>query len=580
MEKTNLPDLLTQNEREQIQLASHAALARREFLAYATFIDPAYQVSQHIRLLGGYLDAVLRGDIRRLAITAPPRHSKSESTTGKLPALAIGQDITRTVMIVCHGADLAETFSIQNRETVAKNPRWPMVFPDVTINPARRSADIWAVNDRRESVIARGVMGGQTGYGAWLFIYDDPIKTYQQASSQAYRDSVYKEYQTSACTRLAPDGRIIVIMTRWHEDDLIARITLSEEGPDWVFLHLPALSYGTEADYRYKGQTELEYTHTVEHLPKTAYPDPLGRPKDTPLWPERFSKKFLVGQRVAMGHEFEALYQGNPSAPEGAKFKREWFRPITAAILDHLKPKVQARLRSYDLAWSESQRADYTAGLRAILYTTDPPPVEEIEDPLVVAYLKRTKLPPVILVLEVMDRWKKEWDETSEDIIELAQADTDKYHLLIEAVAAQNIGWKSVKRDARMWKHTVHPYHTTTGNKRARANYALRLGSRGMIFILYPQTTQPPAWERDFIDELGAFPYGTNDDQVDTLTQLANYWQSKIDNLLSKTKAGVWNMPFGSKAMEQQKATIHLPAPFQPAVHGSGHPFAKMGWSR
>jgi predicted phage terminase large subunit-like protein len=551
-------------------------LARSEFLAYATFIDPAYQVSPHIRLLGGYLDAVLRGDIRRLAITAPPRHSKSESTTGKLPALAIGQDTTRTVMIGCHSADLAETFSIQNRETVARNPRWPMVFPDVTINPARRSADIWAVNDRRESVIARGILGGQTGYGAWLFIYDDPIKTYEQASSPTHRDKVYQEYKTSSRTRLTPDGRIVVIMTRWNEDDLIGRITRSEEGPDWVFLHLPALSYGTEADYRFAGQTELEFTKATEKLPKTAFPDPLGRPKGDPLWPERFSKSFLLGQKVAMQHEFEALYQGNPSAPEGAKFKREWFRPITAEILDHLKPKVQARMRSYDLAWSAKQRADYTVGLRSTLYTIEPPDPEDVEDTVVAAYLKRTLLPPVILVLEVLDRWKKEWDESSEDIIKLAQSDTDKYKLLIEAVAAQNVGWKTVKKDLRMWKHKVLPF-TTDKDKEARAKYALRLASRGVVLILYPQTTVPPAWERDFLNELGQFPYGANDDQVDAFTQTVNHWQPKIDQLLTKVPVGVWKLPFAAKAQAAQQAVKHLPPPFQPVPVG-GSPFPKMGW--
>jgi phage terminase large subunit-like protein len=554
-------------EQEELKLAAHVALARKEFVPFATLINKAYLTPHHVRVLGGYLDAVERGDITRLIITMPPRHSKSESVTGTFVSQYIGKDPTRCVMIVCHSADLAETFSIQNRQIIAQNPMWPLVFPDIHLSKNRKRADIWAVNHYRENVIANGIMGGLTGYGANLIIFDDPVKTYEQANSPTYREKVFNEYKTAARTRLTPDGAIIIIMTRWHEDDLAGRILASEEGPAWTVLHFPALSYGVPEDYAY--MNEAEYTRYTERLPRTAYPDPLGRHRNEPLWPSRWPYEFLIDQRLALGHEFEALYQGHPSAPEGNKFKNENFRSITPATLAALNPRPEAQYRSWDLAWSGDARADYTAGVRATLYVANKDSAEALE------LHRKLNIPQVFLVLEDCQWWQKEWDDNEPAIIDIAEADGDKYYLLVEAIASQNIGWKSLKKNNRMWKHTIVPIQTKK-DKEACANYPLKLTSSGMVFILQENPAAYPRWATELLKELGAFPNAKNDDKSDAFFQIVNHLQPRIDTLLAKYSLRQWNSGFNAK-QTPTGFMKDLPPEFQQNPRG-GWVRKKLGW--
>jgi predicted phage terminase large subunit-like protein len=533
---------LTTSEKEQLKLAAHAALAREDYLAYATIIDQSYEIAPHIRLLGGYLNAVEKGDIRKLAVIMPPRHGKSEATSGKFPGWCLGKDQDRCVMVTSYAASLAETFSIQNRDTVATNPRWRMVFPDVVLNPNVRGREKWALAGQRESVIAAGVGGSITGLGAWLLLIDDPVKNYEEAVSQARQEAIWNWYNTTARTRLTPDGRTIIIMTRWAEGDLLGRVLEADD--EFVVVHLPATSYGTAQEFVTLYPDAADRAKQIEKLPQAAFPDPLGRARSAPLWPERFDETFLNEQAVQLGHDFESLYQGNPSAPEGTKFQRNWFRSITPDILAHLKLTPLVRARSYDLAWSEKEKADYTAGLRATLYRVRLPDPEEDEIPEFVRnYLKIVQLPPVMLVLEDLQRWKKEWPESSEKIIEIATADTEKYKLLLEAMAAQNVSIRSLKKDTRLWKHTIKGL-PAKGDKEVRAKYGLALAEKGLVFVLYPTATAPPLWEKDFLSEHAAFPSGKNDDQVDAYTQLVNYLQPTIDRVLNKIPRGVWTTPF------------------------------------
>jgi predicted phage terminase large subunit-like protein len=422
-----------------------------------------------------------------------------------------------------------------------------MVFPDAVLNPNVRGRDRWALAGQRESVIAAGVGGSITGLGAWLLLIDDPVKNYEEAISQARQEAVWKWYNTTARTRLTPDGRTIIIMTRWAEGDLLGHVLEADD--DFVVVHLPATSYGTVQDLVRLYPDPSKRAREIEKLPKAAYPDLMERPQGEPLWPARFGQKFLREQAVQLGHDYESLYQGNPSAPEGKKFKRSWFKSITSDVMMHLKLKPIARIRSYDLAWSAKERADYTAGLRATLYKVGLPNLdtlaktdEELPE-FVRNYLSMVKVPPVILVLEDAQRWKKEWPDTSETIIQIAADDTATYKILLEANAAQNVSIRSLKKDPRLWKHSVRGV-PVKGDKEERAKYGLALAKKGLVFVLYPSPALPPSWEKELLAELAAFPSGINDDQVDMYTQLVNYLQPKIDAVLVKVPRGVWTTPF------------------------------------
>ena len=532
---------LTTNQTETLKRAAHAALAREHFLPYCTYIDHSYLTPTHIQTMCAYLEALERGEITRLIITMPPRHGKSETASGKFPGWCIGRDPDRTVIMTSYAADLAEKFSEQNRDTILYNERWADVFPNVTVNPNKKRRDNWCLLGKTETCKAAGIGGGIAGFGAWLLLIDDPIKDAEQASSEAVKKKIWEWYKTTSRTRLAPGGRIVIIMTRWAEDDLVDMILKSEEASEWVVLHLPALSYGAEEDYREEGQSEEEYQMLIEGLPKTAFPDPLGRPLDSALWPERYSKEFLLTTKMVMGHSFTALYQGHPTEPEGNEFKRDWFLPITQETLNRLKVNVLHRARSYDIAWSASGSADYTVGLKATLYLVPKklraqlaanPDLQEF------GALINLKLPPIMLVIEDIQRWRTEWDETSARIIKIArEEDTNSYKMLIEAVASQNSACKSLKKELSLWKHTIIPV-VPEKDKKTRAKLALKLASLGCVFLLCPTATSYPAWARPFLNELGAFTSGGGgkDDQVDAFTQVVNKWASVIDNHLAEVR--------------------------------------------
>jgi predicted phage terminase large subunit-like protein len=192
-------------------------------------------------------------------------------------------------------------------------------------------------------VRAAGVGAGITGFGGDLIIIDDPVKSREEAESLAYRDRVWDWYTDDLYTRLEPDGAIILIMTRWHEDDLAGRILASEDGPNWTVACLPA-------------EAEVD--------------DPLGREIGEPLCPARYDTPALEDRKRVLGvYGYSALFQQRPAPRSGGMFKREWFE-IVAAL-----PAGLRRVRYWDMA--ASAEGDWTAG---VLMSMDPAGSIYIED--------------------------------------------------------------------------------------------------------------------------------------------------------------------------------------------------------
>jgi len=480
---------------QAVQLAARAALARRSLLDYCCLINPKYKTPPHIRMAAEHFEAVERGEILRLMVFMPPRHGKSELYSGMAPSWFIGRDPDRKVILTSYAATLAETFSIQNRDTIQYNPMWPVIFPTVTISPTVRAVDKWAVTGQRESLLAAGVGGPVTGFGAHLLIIDDPVKNYEEACSKANQEKQFNWYKTTARTRLQPGAAIIIIMTRWVEDDLAGRILDSEEGSDFTILHLPARSLGVESDYPTGVPSEIAES--------TAFPDALGRRKDEPLWKEMgFDTAFLDSAQRSMLHDFHGLYQGMPSTPAGEKFRRTDFQVAPAPA----EWELLRRARSWDLAWTESTEADWTVGLLASLWVHDEDWLVHIDD----IVRARTEDPAGL-------------------ILETAGADGSEVEVVMETVALQSKAFRSVRRDERMWKHRMTGVRPHV-DKLIRAQPAMRLSRGGRVYV------EQAGWTKDFLDELGVFPNGRYDDQVDGYTQLINHWQTVLDALLWKKK--------------------------------------------
>ena len=277
--------------------------------------DWAYQ--QHIQ---GQLQRVTSGEIDRLMLFVPPRHGKSEMTTVRYSMWRLEREPTLRIILGAYNQTLSEKFSRKCRRIARER---------MVLSTERNAAEDWETV-QGGGVRAVGVGGGITGQGGDLIVIDDPVKNREEAESLTYREKVWDWYTDDLYTRLEPGGQMILIMTRWHEDDLAGRILASEDAPNWVVVSLPA-----EAE---EG-------------------DPIGREIGAPLCPARYDKEALADRRRVLGpYGYGSLFQQQPRPREGGYFRAEWFEIVDAA------PAVAQKVRWWDMAASQGE-GDYTVGL-------------------------------------------------------------------------------------------------------------------------------------------------------------------------------------------------------------------------
>lgn len=244
--------------------------------------------AQHHAQIAAALEEVERGDNDRLMIFMPPRHGKSELASKRFPAWCLGRNPRRQIIAASYNSDLADDFGRNVRNIVAE-AEFSQVFPKVTLAPDSKAAGRMNTN-YGGAYVAAGVGTAVTGRGADIALIDDPFKDRQEADSERRRELVWDWYRSTLYTRLMPGGSIVLIQTRWHEDDLAGRI-LEQEGEQWKVLELPAINTDGEA-----------------------------------LWPEWYDVEALNRIKNTIGpREWSALYQQKPQPDEGTFFKREWF---------------------------------------------------------------------------------------------------------------------------------------------------------------------------------------------------------------------------------------------------------------
>ena len=271
----------------------------------------------------------------------PPRHGKSEFASKYFPAWYLGRNPDKRVILAGYGAQFASEWGRKVRGLIEEHGER---FFGITIRSDSRAVDQWLIADHDGSMHTCGIGGPLPGRGADLVIIDDPIKNAKEANSETYRNSTWEWYTSTAYTRLEPGGAVILIMTRWHEDDLAGRILeqAKTSREPWVTLNLPAIA----------GEG-----------------DQLGRPPGEPLWKERYDLAALEASRKTLGsYQFTALYGGSPVAPAGNVFKRSWFQYWTGEPgYYRLGPERRSvrvdrcrRFGTVDLAFSLKKEADYT----------------------------------------------------------------------------------------------------------------------------------------------------------------------------------------------------------------------------
>lgn len=287
---------------------------------------------------------VYKGNTTRLIVTVPPRHGKSTLISHAFPAWWLGNRPDDRVILCSYAAEFAASWGEKAKNVLLE---WGHLF-NVEVSDVRAARDDWLIKGHDGGMTTAGVGGPITGKGADLFIIDDPVKNAEEAHSDVYREKTWEWFLSTAYTRLEPNGRLIVIMTRWNEDDLAGRLLADEEDQDeeWRVINFPALA---EED------------------------DPLDRPVGDALFPQRFPRERLdlIQQRLGE-YWFAALYQQRPAPLAGGMFKREWFRYFEEDPYGKTwvlrKPEGQKAvpksscwyLTTVDPAWTEKTTADYT----------------------------------------------------------------------------------------------------------------------------------------------------------------------------------------------------------------------------
>lgn len=275
--------------------------ARNNFRAFCCLTQKNYKFNWHHRIIANKLEAVERGEIKRLMVFMPPRNGKSELTTIKFPTWYLGKNPEHPIITVSYSGDLASTFGSKSRDII-QSEAYQSIF-NTNLKKDSQSKVFWEVK-QGGSYTATGLGGAITGKGAKLLIIDDPIKNKEEADSVTYREKTWDYYTSTLYTRLEKDAAIILILTRWHYDDLAGRLLEAQKdggefAEQWEIIDFPAIAIQDEK-FRKQGEPLWEDKYNLEALNKI---------------------KNTVGLMV-----WSSLYQQQPLVSELQEFKEEYFR--------------------------------------------------------------------------------------------------------------------------------------------------------------------------------------------------------------------------------------------------------------
>lgn len=259
----------------------------------------------------------------------PPRHGKSELATINFPAWYLGNFPSKEIITVSYSEDLAVIFGGKTRNLV-QSPAYNSIFPDVRLLKDERSKARWTTGFKG-SYTSVGVGGSLTGRGADFLIIDDPLKNRKDADSELMRQNQWEWFSSTAYTRLEPNGTVILILTRWHLDDLAGRILTNPE---------------------------LRKKTKVISFPAIAIQDEKFRKSGEALWPIRYPLEELESKRSALGvYDWNSLYQQSPILSANQEFKKPWIRTRLKADIDN---KNTRKFLTVDTAVSKRDSADST----------------------------------------------------------------------------------------------------------------------------------------------------------------------------------------------------------------------------
>ncbi len=433
--------------------------AQSDFMAYVKYVWPNFIHGRHHEKMARAFEKVAEGQIKRLIINMPPRHTKSEFASYLLPSWFLGKFPGKKIIQTSHTAELAVGFGRKVRNLV-DSERYKDVYPQVALQADSKAAGRWATNYAGE-YFAIGVGGAVTGKGADLLIIDDPHSeqeaTLAETNPDIY-DKTYEWYTSGPRQRLQPGGAIVIVATRWSKKDLCGQVlkaATQRSGEEWEVIEFPAIL-----------------------------------PSGKPLWPEfwRIEELEALRQELPNG-KWMAQYQQQPTSDVSAIIKREWWRVWEKDS----PPFCSYIIQSWDTAFLKTQRADYSACTTWGVFE-EPDDTGKLQSNIILlnSFKKRMEFPE--LKEAAFDEYKY-WNPDS---------------IIVEAKAAGS----PLIFELRAMGIPVQDFTPNKGNdKIARLNAVADMFASGRVWV--PNTH----WAEELVEEVASFPSGEHDDLVDSMTQ-------------------------------------------------------------
>ena len=426
--------------------------AKDKFMPFVHHVYDGFIEGRHHRVIAEKLELIAQGKLKRLIVNMPPRHSKSEFASYLMPAWFLGRNPKLKIIQATHNTELAVRFGRKVRDLL-EDPQYKDIFPNSELKSDSKAAGRWETEQGGE-YFAAGVGAAVTGRGADLFIIDDPHSE-QDALSESAFDNAFEWYTSGPRQRLQPGGAIIVVMTRWGMKDLTGRL-LKAQGSDilsdtWEVVEFPAIM-----------------------------------PSNEPLWPEFWGKDDLLAVKASLPvGKWNAQWQQQPTAREGAIVKKEWWKEWEKEDT----PSIKYIIQSYDTAFSKKETADYSAITTWGVFNPNEGGADNI-----------------ILLDGRRGRWNfPELKEVAGEEYEYWEPDM----VIIEAKASGT----PLTDELRRGGIPVMNYTPGKGrDKVTRMHMVAPLFEAGMVWA--PEKK----FADEVIEECAAFPNGDHDDYVDSMT--------------------------------------------------------------